>query len=293
MPRNHIGDPCEATLKKDRLRTQSSVVIAERFGDKHPETCAEPYTCNTLSGARSAMNSAMLFGPAHAAASLHPTDVAKRNSKMVSTHYSSDDAAYMRATASVNSAHNSPRQGSSFTLASDVPSSASGAFLFRSRLSHASFSYSDQDSAFYDRRQEWNDSAHLVSEHSPSWQKYNRDDSLNMDLVSAPAHISPLLTSPLPLLPLLRRASPPASSPCPLLQEMHPHWVAKAPGTYDSTRERWNIYNPKQQRPSTGWNDRFIAAHVRSCLPPLSSIFSPHTFSSPYTPLHERYNSHG
>jgi len=103
-------------------------------------------------------------------------------------------------------------------------------------------SYSSQidDEKFFGRRQQWNQSAHLNTG-QPAWGRYGREDRLNVNL------------------------------------EMHPFWVAKSPGTYDSTRERWNLHystsppSPSSQsarsRPSSGyfssgWNGRFISAHT-------------------------------
>ena len=41
-----------------------------------------------------------------------------------------------------------------------------------------------------------------------------------------------------------------------------PYWVIKAPGTYDSTSQRWNICKVQEAR-HTAWDESFTVAHVR------------------------------
>ena len=48
---------------------------------------------------------------------------------------------------------------------------------------------------------------------------------------------------------------------------MHPNWVAKSPGTFDHTRERWNLHQQPPSRMSrprsqqAGWDASFTVAH--------------------------------
>ena len=84
------------------------------------------------------------------------------------------------------------------------------------------------------------------------------------------------LTCSGPHTPLALRTCPRHHHRAPLPpQEMHPFWVAKAPGTYDATRERWNLSptppaSPRPSRPKTtgpgcrpgAWDPRFVCAHV-------------------------------
>ena len=89
----------------------------------------------------------------------------------------------------------------------------------------------DEDAKHF-RRQFWNNRSTLNTPFQPAWNKYSREDQLNVNL------------------------------------ELHPYWVAKSPGTFDHTRERWNLYQlpaPRapRARPQTYWDARFISAHVR------------------------------
>lgn len=110
----------------------------------------------------------------------------------------------------------------------------------RASSSLAAYSYLD-DGAYFERRANWNMShPHIDADgygkqdpHGSAWHRYSRQDSLNMNL------------------------------------ERHPVWVTKAPGTYDSTAERWNLpheYKAARQpfacRPSTTWDSRHTVAHV-------------------------------
>ena len=90
-------------------------------------------------------------------------------------------------------------------------------------------SYSEhlEDGSLYGRRTEWNDRSQLSEEGPPPWQSHTREDLLNVYL------------------------------------EQHPHWVAKAPGTHDSTKERYNILEPRLDAPvaAAPWDARAIVAH--------------------------------
>ena len=85
--------------------------------------------------------------------------------------------------------------------------------------------------SLHSRRMLWNARSSLNTPFQPAWSQYGRFDKLNVNL------------------------------------EAHPFWVAKAPGTFDHTRERWTVYqNPpastRSRRPSTGWDARFVSAHA-------------------------------
>eukprot|EP00322_Chrysochromulina_rotalis_P030861 CAMPEP_0115871560 /NCGR_PEP_ID=MMETSP0287-20121206/22940_1 /TAXON_ID=412157 /ORGANISM="Chrysochromulina rotalis, Strain UIO044" /LENGTH=124 /DNA_ID=CAMNT_0003326387 /DNA_START=57 /DNA_END=431 /DNA_ORIENTATION=- len=90
---------------------------------------------------------------------------------------------------------------------------------------------SERDQATkYLRRQMWNSTQAKSPFQQPVWSAYQRDDVLNLNL------------------------------------EMQPYWVAKSPGTYDHTKERWNLYrtpSPSKLRPQTaGWDSHFTVAHT-------------------------------
>jgi len=101
-------------------------------------------------------------------------------------------------------------------------------------VSATSYSSQMEDASFFGRRQQWNQSSHLNTPNKPAWDRYGRDDLLNVNL------------------------------------ELHPFWVAKSPGTYDHTRERWNLWtapsanlSPRSRLGSpAGWDIRFITAHT-------------------------------
>jgi len=98
-----------------------------------------------------------------------------------------------------------------------------------SAVSVVSYMSDLDDDNKYLRRQLWNNRSSLNTPFQPAWSKLNREDLLNMNL------------------------------------ENHPYWVAKSPGTFDHTRERWNLYHAPvsaRKRPSTGWDSRFGTAHV-------------------------------
>ena len=95
-----------------------------------------------------------------------------------------------------------------------------------------SYQASVEDVNHYYRRELWNGTHAKNVARAPAWSRYGREDALNPNL------------------------------------EMHPFWVAKAPGTFDATKERWNLRNvtPATQslaRPITqaGWDSRFPVAH--------------------------------
>ena len=71
----------------------------------------------------------------------------------------------------------------------------------------------------------------------------------------------------------LNSAAPPAWGQRPTINDSlsseHaaiPYWVIKAPGTYDSTSQRWNICEIQEAR-RTAWDESFAVAHVRSLFP--------------------------
>ena len=123
-------------------------------------------------------------------------------------------------------------------------------------VSATSYSSQDEDRPAYARRLKWNAYHSANVEHHPAWSRYGRADALNVNL------------------------------------EVHPFWVAKGPGTYDSTQERWNLttlaQHPLHGRPpqmSRGWNSRFVSAHVRQ---PFASCPAPHLqLGLIGTPLHQ------
>jgi len=171
-----------------------------------------------------------LFSPAHASATLKPTEPRSRNSPMQTLSSPGTPRDYMRSTGSSGSPRMSYTEQWGGSMASMDPftRAATGA------LSATSYSSQLENASLYSRRQEWNQTSHLNTRHKPAWERYGREDLLNVNL------------------------------------ELHPFWVAKSPGTYDSTFERWNLWtapsspsSPRSRVGSpTGWDSRFISAHT-------------------------------
>ena len=103
----------------------------------------------------------------------------------------------MRSTASLlNGTYHSPRDSlnslSFASAGSELPAPLAGAaHSSRMQLSPSATSYRLEDGASSAREQSqrevrWDDSVSTSYQldHSPSWLRYNRDDSLNMNLVS-------------------------------------------------------------------------------------------------------------
>ena len=135
---------------------------------------------------------APIFGPGHALNSMKPTDSSTYNRKMKLTPRCSEEAAYMRSTASLN-AHTAPyHTSSSYSLASvgsEVQASQAGfASNASSRIYPNATAYrSENETSFYERSREsqWNELRPFssVDGGGPSWRRYDRQDSLNMGLV--------------------------------------------------------------------------------------------------------------
>lgn len=170
--------------------------LARRRGGSSFFTVASPSLAKELQQSLRSVCPMHIFGPAHAAASLTPTNPSKFNSKMTRTPRS-EKAAYMRSTASLlNGTYHSPRDSlnslSFASAGSELPAPLAGAaHSSRMQLSPSATSYRLEDGASSAREQSqrevrWDDSVSTSYQldHSPSWLRYNRDDSLNMNLVS-------------------------------------------------------------------------------------------------------------
>ena len=173
-----------------------------------------------------------VFSPAHAIATMTPTRRTHNEPMRLSTPGATRD--FMRPTKAAFQAQ-SPRSEYGETWGGSVHSYDPMTRAMTGAVSAISYSSFLEDSGYhFRRRQLWNANHSTQSALSPQpWERYSREDRLNVDL------------------------------------ERHPFWVAKSPGTYDHTKERWNLHVPQSRaahrRPATThntWDSQFTSAHV-------------------------------